>query len=170
MMKKPFLIAEQETLFIPLYCKAKKNNPILVDPKAQEILQQVDYKFSSLDVPAKTCASVLLRAKKLDEYTQAFLVEHPDSLVLHLGCGLDARYDRLRPKSADWFDLYLPDVIKLQRTFFDETDRVHMIASSVTELGEGYGGGKRPFYPHHCGRTTHVPEWVCRQSARAGTA
>lgn len=127
-------MAEQETLLIPLYCKAKKNNPILVDKKAQEILAQVDYKFSALDVPAKTCAMILLRAKKLDEYAQAFLAEHPDSLVLHLGCGLDARYDRLQPKSADWVDLDLPDVIELRRTFFDETDRVYMIGSSVTAL------------------------------------
>jgi O-methyltransferase involved in polyketide biosynthesis len=135
MKPKPFLMAEQETLLIPLYCKAKKNNPILVDKKAQEILVQVDYKFSSLDVPAKTCALILLRAKKMDEYAQAFLAEHPNSLVLHLGCGLDARYDRLKPKSAEWFDLDLPDVIELRKKFFDETDWVHMIASSVTDLG-----------------------------------
>ena len=134
-MRKSFLMAEQETLLIPLYCKGKKNNPILVDKKAQEILQQVDYKFSSLDVPAKTCAMILLRAKKLDEYAQAFLAEHPDGLVLHLGCGLDARYDRLQPKQAEWIDLDLPDVIELRRQFFDETDRVRMIASSVTDLG-----------------------------------
>jgi len=133
-MKKPFLMAEQETLLIPLYCKAKKNNPILADKKAQEILQQVDYKFSALDVPAKTCAMVLLRAKKLDEYAQAFLAEHPDSMVLHLGCGLDARFDRLQPKSAMWFDLDLPDVIELRRQFFDEHDNYHMIASSVMDL------------------------------------
>jgi O-methyltransferase involved in polyketide biosynthesis len=134
-MPKPFLMGEQETLLIPLYCKAKKNNPILADKKAQEILQQVDYKFSALDVPAKTCAMILLRANKLDEYARAFLAEHPDSLVLHLGCGLDARYDRLQPKQAMWIDLDLPDVIELRRQFFDETDRVRMIGSSVTDLG-----------------------------------
>ena len=144
-MRKPFLMAEQETLLIPLYCKAKKNNPILVDKKAQEILQQVDYKFSALDVPAKTCAMILLRAKKLDEYARAFLTKHPDGFVLHLGCGLDARYDRLQPKQAEWIDLDLPDVIELRRQFFDETDRVRMIASSVTDLGwlDGVGGNGR---------------------------
>lgn len=133
MKEKPFLMGEQETLLIPLYCKAKKN-PILIDPKAQEILQQVDYKFSSLDVPAKTCAALLLRAKKIDEYARDYLAQHPDSLVLHLGCGLDARYERLQPKSAQWIDLDLPDVIALRRKFYDETDRVRMIASSVTDL------------------------------------
>ncbi len=144
-MPKPFLMGEQETLLIPLYCKAKKNNPILADKKAQEILQQIDYKFSALDVPAKTCAMILLRAKKLDEYARAFLAQHPDSLVLHLGCGLDARYDRLQPQQAEWIDLDLPDVIELRRTFFDETDRVRMIGSSVTDLGwlDGVGENGR---------------------------
>ena len=156
-MPKPFLMGEQETLLIPLYCKAKKNNPILADTKAQEILQHVDYKFSALDVPAKTCAMILLRAKKLDEYAQAFLAAHPDSLVLHLGCGLDARYDRLQPKQAEWIDLDLPDVIELRRQFFDEHDNYHMIASSVTDLGwlDGVGGNART-EPSRNGRSTLI--------------
>ncbi len=134
MAQKIFLMNEQETLLVPLYCKAKKNNPILVDTKAQEILEQVDYQFSELDVPAKTCVTIQLRAKKIDEYARNFLAEHPNSLVLHLGCGLDARYDRLQPKSVAWVDLDLPDVIDVRRKFFSETDQVRMIASSVVDL------------------------------------
>ena len=73
--------------------------------------------------------------KKIDEYARKFLAENPASLVLHLGCGLDARYDRLQPASVAWIDLDLPDVIEVRRQFFSETDQVRMIASSVTDLG-----------------------------------
>ena len=47
------LTPEQETLLIPLYAKAQPDNPLLFDPKAQEILSQVDYDFSRLGCPTK---------------------------------------------------------------------------------------------------------------------
>jgi O-methyltransferase involved in polyketide biosynthesis len=36
--------------------------------------------------------------------------------------------------SVEWYDLDLPDVIELRRRFFSETERCHMIASSVTDF------------------------------------
>lgn len=55
-MDKIVLTGEKETLLIPLYGKAKefeKNNPILIDRKAVEIVNQIDYNFSSLRIPKK---------------------------------------------------------------------------------------------------------------------
>ena len=42
---------EQETLLIPLYAKGQPGNPLFFDPKAAEILSQVDYDFTRLHVP-----------------------------------------------------------------------------------------------------------------------
>lgn len=55
--------------------------------------------------------------------------------MLHLGCGLDSRYTRVDNGYVEWYDLDLPDVIDLRRTFYTETETYHMIPSSVTELG-----------------------------------
>lgn len=133
--EKITLSEAQETLLIPLSCKAHTENHIFVDHYARKILQRVDYEFHRLKIPKKTCILIWMRAKQIDLYTREFLREHPASRVIHLGCGLDARFDRLDNGNLVWHDLDMPDVIELRRKFFEETDRYHMIASSVTDLG-----------------------------------
>jgi O-methyltransferase involved in polyketide biosynthesis len=128
---------EAETLLITLYSKAietQRPDPILVDKKALEIVNQVDYDFNLLKVPQKTVAMVLLRARKMDGYTRDFLARYPQSLVLHLGCGLDSRCLRVAPYQGNWYDLDFPDVISLRRKFYQENDNYHMIATPVTDL------------------------------------
>ena len=131
------LVEAQETLLIPLYSKAQesqKADPIFVDEKAQDILKRVDYDFSRLDIPYQTAITLCLRAKKLDAYTRDFIAGHPDSVILHLGCGLDSRCIRVPHPNAEWYDLDLPSVIDLRRKFYEETSTYHLIASSVTDL------------------------------------
>ncbi len=134
---KVSLTEEKETLLVPLYSKAMESrqpNPIFVDRKAQEILDQVDYDFAKLNTPRKTVVTLCLRAAKLDEYTSAFLDRHPQGVVLHLGCGLDSRCLRVQRNQSDWYDLDMPEVIDLRRRFYTESGNYHMIASSVTDL------------------------------------
>jgi O-methyltransferase involved in polyketide biosynthesis len=128
------LTPEQETLLIPLYTKAQPGNPLFFDPKAQEILNQVDYDFTRLHVPYKTVILVCQRAKKLDAVTRDFLSEHPAGVVLHLGCGLDGRFWRVDDGQVDWYDLDMPPVIELRRRFYPASERYHLITSSVTDL------------------------------------
>jgi O-methyltransferase involved in polyketide biosynthesis len=128
------LTPEQETLLIVLYAKAQPNNPLFFDPKAREILDRVDYDFKRLRVPYKTVVLVCQRAKKLDAVTRTFLAEHPNGVVLHLGCGLDSRFWRVDNGQVEWYDLDMPPVIELRRQFFPGQERYHSIASSVTDL------------------------------------
>jgi O-methyltransferase involved in polyketide biosynthesis len=128
------LTPEQETLLITLYAKSQPGNPLLFDPTSRDILNRVDYDFARLRVPYKTVVLVCQRAKKLDSVTRAFLGEHPDGLVLQLGCGLDSRFSRLDDGRGHWVDLDMPPVIELRRRFYTESERYHMIASSVTDL------------------------------------
>jgi len=128
------LSPEGETLLITLYAKAQPDNPILYDPKAHEILKQVDYDFDRLRVPYKTVVLVCQRAKKMDAATRTFLAEHPGGIVLQLGCGLDSRFWRVDDGSVEWFDLDMPPVIDLRRHFYPPNERYHLIASSVADL------------------------------------
>jgi len=128
------LTPEQETLLIPLYAKAQPENPLFFDTKAQDILSQVDYDFRRLRMPYKTVVLICQRAKKLDATTRAFLAEHPNGVVLHLGCGLDSRFQRVDNGQVEWYDLDMPPVIHLRRQFYAEGERYHLIASSVTDL------------------------------------
>jgi O-methyltransferase involved in polyketide biosynthesis len=126
---------EQETLLIVLYSKAHPVNAAYQpDPYAQEILAGADYDFARLKTPIKSILLVGLRAKKLDQVTADFLAEHPNGVVLHLGCGLDSRCRRLSHPQAAWYDLDFPEVIAVRRQFYSEAPGYHMLASSVTDL------------------------------------
>jgi O-methyltransferase involved in polyketide biosynthesis len=76
----------------------------------------------------------MMRARQLDAYTQQFILAHPDALILHLGCGLDSRCERVQRGSTLWYDLDFPDVIELRRKFYPETGSYRLIPSSVTDL------------------------------------
>jgi O-methyltransferase involved in polyketide biosynthesis len=128
------LTPEQETLLITLYAKAQPGNPLFFDPQAQDILNRVDYDFTRLRVPYKTVILVCQRAKKLDAVTRDFLSEHPNGVVLHLGCGLDSRFWRVDNGQVDWYDLDMRPVIELRQRFYPASERYHLIASSVTDL------------------------------------
>ena len=132
--KKITLTPEQETLLIPLYARAQPGNPLFFDPQARDILNQVDYDFARLKLPYKTVILICQRVKKMDAVVHDFLAEHPQGVVLHLGCGLDNRFWRVDNGIVDWYDLDMSPVIDLRRQFYPSNDRYHLIASSVTDL------------------------------------
>lgn len=130
------LTQEKETLLVPLYGKAmasQRPHPVIVDPKAAEILEGIEYDFRELMIPQKTSLMMAMRAGKLDSLVQDYLDRTPDPVVLHLGCGLDSRVLRVKPEKGEWYDLDFPEVIELCKNFYDETDHYHMISSSVTD-------------------------------------
>ncbi len=134
--KKIRLSKEKETLLVPLYCKAKEVSnykPIIKDDKAKEIISQIEYDFKELNVPKKTCVTLNIRAHKIDDYVQSFIQKYPNATVIHLGCGLDNRYGRLKNKNIQFYDLDYKEVIELKKNFYQETDHYHFLASSVTD-------------------------------------
>ena len=143
--EKITLTEAQETLLIPLFCKSRasqSNRITFEDAKTEAILAGIAYDFEKLKVPKQTAVTVRMRAKKLDEYARIFLDKYPDTLVLHLGCGLDSRFERVDNGRVHWIDLDLPGVIALRRKFYVEnasteqgrSGRYRMVASSVTNL------------------------------------
>lgn len=135
--EKVKLEKEKETLLIPLYSKAmesKKARPIIVDAKARDIIEKIEYDFTQLKIPMKTQITLCIRARELDNYVREFVKKHPDGTVVHLGCGLDSRVDRVGSQTITWYDLDFPEVIQLRKKFYQETDRYRLIPSSVTDF------------------------------------
>ena len=133
--EKVLLTEAQETLLITLYAKARAcPQTILDDKKARQIMERVAYDFSKLKVPIGTSLTVCIRARKLDDYVRQFLERYPAGIVLHLGCGLDSRCERVDTGEALWYDLDVPDVIALRKKFFPETGQYHMISAWVNDL------------------------------------
>ncbi len=137
-MDKISLTKEKETLLIPLYGKAMdfdQKKSLLGDKKAFEIVSNIDYDFSRLNIQKKTNTMMCMRAGMLDEVTEQKLERGGKTLVLHLGCGLDSRFFRAGEKAAAWYDVDFPEVIAIRKNFFPESKTYHMIGSSVTEAG-----------------------------------
>lgn len=123
-----------ETMLIPLWAKAvemDQAHPIVMDHKAVEIVESLDYNFSKLDKEWATQLSVVIRTELLDKAVENFMNNHKTGAVINLGCGLDTRYTRLDNPNFLWFDIDLPETIELKKNYFNETDKYHMIAKSV---------------------------------------
>ncbi|WP_171116725.1 MULTISPECIES: class I SAM-dependent methyltransferase [unclassified Streptomyces] len=126
----------QETLLIPLYGRAvetRKQEAVLRDPVAEQLVAAIDYDFARFDGLPSLLGTVL-RTSLFDRWVAHFLAEHPTGTVVEIGTGLNTRYERADNGRARWFDLDLPDVIELRRTFFTDTPRRTMIAASVTDV------------------------------------
>ena len=124
-----------ETMLITLWAKAtelKQQNPLLRDEKAAEIISKIDYDFSKFKKAKFSQAGVCVRASLIDGETRKFIAAHPDAVVIQLGAGLDARYERLGcPDVTHWYELDLPEVMQLRRQFFEETEHRSFLEMSL---------------------------------------
>ncbi|BCK71415.1 polyketide synthesis methyltransferase [Streptomyces libani subsp. rufus] len=131
------LTGEKETLLATLYGRAldsRAKDPVLGDATAAETVRRLDYDFSKLRLSPGNAAGVALRARQLDVWTARFLARHEEATVVHLGCGLDSRVQRLAPgPGVRWFDIDYPEVIALRRQLYPERAGHATIPSSVTD-------------------------------------
>ena len=131
------LTGAQETLLGTLHAKAKdatSADPVLGDTTALDLSKRIDYDFRRLRMSSGDRMAVVLRAKQLDAWVRQYLADHPDAIVLHLGCGLDGRAFRI-DAPVPWFDVDHSDVIELRNRLYPARDDYRAIGSSVTETG-----------------------------------
>jgi len=136
------------TSFVTLYCHALESlsdDPILSDPKSVGIMNELNKTLSPPDhmldrilvagtLDRRLVVHIAIRAKKYDDYARNFLQKFPDGVVVNIGCGLDSRFLRIDNGRVVLYDLDLPEIIAIKKTFFQETDRYHLIASSVLDF------------------------------------
>lgn len=128
----------QKTLLMPVWARAvetKKENPILVDMTALEIIDTVDFDFSHMTDNLSEISQIawIARCKRFDLIVNNFIYYHPRGTVVNIGCGLDTTYERISCNSVQWYDLDLPDVIELKKKFQKETDNRKYISSSFLD-------------------------------------
>lgn len=132
------LSGERATLLATLYGRAldaRSPRSVLHDTRAAETVDRIDFDFATTGMRPGDETAVALRARLLDRWAGKFLADHPAATVLHLGCGLDTRVDRLDPgPGVRWFDVDYPDVVELREQLFDARPGYEMIGSSVTDL------------------------------------
>ena len=127
-----------QTLLITLYIRAiesQRPDAMLKDEKAVELVSKRESDFQQikkikLDEHDKVI--IILRNQQFDRYACEFIHRHPTAIVVHIGCGLDSRFERVDNGRVVWYDLDLPEVIKLRRKLFgEEKERYHYLAYSA---------------------------------------
>ena len=128
---------EQETMLMTLYLHARdadSKHPVLGDRYAAPVLNRIDYDFKRLKSLSGNQPVIVARAKAIDDIARAFLERHEEAVVLHLGCGLDSRVQRLDPgPGVAWYDVDQQPVIDLRRRLIDTRPGTTMLATSVTD-------------------------------------
>lgn len=122
-----------KTLYIPLYGKAfvSKKNIIMKDKKAEEILDQECLELEGKSKSKWLAYYMAMRAAIYDEWLGQEIKSNPNAVVLHIGCGMDSRVERVSVKNIPWYDIDFPDVIEERRKYYRETEYYHMLPADM---------------------------------------
>jgi O-methyltransferase involved in polyketide biosynthesis len=138
--KSQTLSAASETSLMAVYIRAMESqrpDALIKDEKAVALVAQMSDEFARFEqIPMSEAIKVMrnLASREYDRHAQDFLSRHPDAVVVHIGCGLDSRFERVDNGQVEWYDLDLPEVIELRRKLFgDEGERHHLLGCSVLE-------------------------------------
>jgi O-methyltransferase involved in polyketide biosynthesis len=131
----PNLQGVPETLLIPLFVRATESqrpDAMLKDEKAVEMVRRIDFDFSRIKLQGHDLLGLILRVREFDRFVRNFLEAHPDGVVVHIGCGLDTRFERVDNGRVEWYDLDLPEVVDLRRKLIrSDVGRYHLLDCSV---------------------------------------
>lgn len=122
-----------KTLYIPLYGKALVSHRgiLLHDPKAEQIWAKEGFPLKGKAASKWLAYFMAMRSAVMDRWMTAMLAEHPDAVILHLGCGLDSRCLRLPVYGRQWYDVDFPEVIRERRKYYCETEQYHMVSADI---------------------------------------
>jgi O-methyltransferase involved in polyketide biosynthesis len=129
-----------ETLLMTLYIRAMESqrpDALIKDEKAVALVANMSYDFDrvrQVHMDEEDKVTIILRNLEFDRYTRDFLARHPQAVVVHIGCGLDSRFERVDDGRVEWYDLDFPNVIELRRKFIgDEGGRYHLLGCSALD-------------------------------------
>ncbi len=144
-----------ETLLITLYIRAMESqrpDALIKDERAEALVRRLDQETLQRTLALTddfSRVAVILKSREFDRFAQDFLARHADAVVVHIGCGLDSRFERVDNGRVEWYDLDLPEVIELRRKLIGgEAARHHFIPCSVLDrawLGTVSAHDPRPF-------------------------
>ena len=116
-----------ETLLMTLLVRARESqrpDAMIKDDLAMAMVNQLDCDFSRLRMQRHDEVAVIMRMNKFDNHVRDFLRRNPDAVVIHIGCGLDTRFERVDN-----------GLVLRQKFIHNEDSRYHILATSVFEYG-----------------------------------
>lgn len=127
-----------ETMLATLYIRAletQRPDALLKDEKAVALVKQSGPAFERVKriyMDEEDRVTIILRNREIDNTVRDFLLRRKRPVVVYLGCGLDARFDRVDDGRVEWYDLDVPLVIELRRGLLGgEAPRYRLLAGSA---------------------------------------
>ena len=75
---------------------------ILNDLSAERIWKEEAFPIHGKSRSKWLAYNMTIRARFFDDWTDRMLKQNKDALVMHIGCGLDNRYMRIKTSYAEW--------------------------------------------------------------------
>lgn len=124
-----------KTLYIPLYGKAyvSRKGILLYDPMAERIWNAEGFRLRGKSKSKWLAYYMGMRSAVFDCWLLEKLEAIPYAVVLHIGCGMDSRAQRIRARYTLWFDLDFPEVIAERKKYFAESDSYKMLPCDVRD-------------------------------------
>lgn len=122
-----------KTLYIPLYGKAyvSRKGIILDDTKAEEIWAAEGFHLKGKAKSKWLAYYMGMHSAVFDDWLRAQMTDSEDALIIHIGCGMDSRVERVGTQNHAWYDVDFPEVIQERKRYFCEAGDYHMIVSDV---------------------------------------
>ena len=136
MKSKIDITGVSETMLQTLYARAKKTNSQnakIKDDIAVHIVENIDYDFSKADKDSAMSNGVIARTIVLDRMVEQYLNVHTNAVVVNIACGLDTRCYRMKGKYLRWYNLDLPQTMKIREQFLTKTGPMYQIAKSAMD-------------------------------------
>lgn len=110
-----------ETMLQSFYARAKyslKKGHKFYDAKAVELVNKIDYDFSSAEEDSTMSNGVIARTLVFDELVEDFIDRNSECTVVNIACGLDTRFYRMDNGKLRWYNLDLPETIAVRDHVF----------------------------------------------------
>ena len=136
MKEKVNVTGVPETMVQTLYARAKetkKQNAKIEDEIAAELVEKLDYDFYKADKDKAMSCGVIARTIVLDRMVRQYLEKYENTVVVNIACGLDTRCYRMKEKYLRWYNVDLPETMKIRSQVLTETGPVYQIAKSAMD-------------------------------------
>ena len=121
-----------KTLYIPLYGKAYVSRKALFldDKKAEEIWDSEGFHLKGKSKSKWLAYYMGIRSAVFDDWTKEKIKENEESVIIHLGSGMDSRALRIN-EYKKWYDVDFPEVISERKRYYEENERYKMIGGDI---------------------------------------
>ncbi len=114
--------AVSKTALVPICCRAmdyEAKNSILKDKFSHDLYNRIEFDWNLIKKGLRVTDPTLMavRVRKFDQMCRQFLEQHPNSIIVSLGSGIDNRFARIDNNQCYFVDLDFPEVLEFKKKY-----------------------------------------------------